>query len=349
MPKVSVIAPVYKVEQYLHRCVDSILSQTFRDFELILVDDGSPDSCGVICDEYEIKDSRVKVLHIENGGVSRARNKGLDIAKGKYIAFCDSDDWWEPQLLERTVFLMESGEWDWVSFQFQRVCDDGSVAPHQYHTGEKHVFSVDDKMEYMLREFLQCRYGWEIWARIFRADIIQDNQIRFCETCGNYAEDMGFCAKYLLCARSFLTIGDCLYNYYQRPNSMMATSVELIKLNELNEVSFDVCAFAKKNLPSTIYKSMVGVIHFQVLYNQFSRLFYTEKFRLFRNYVRKVQRQDWFFSGACATIRNWSTLKAFYGKNNALLISNLAFFCLHRCWNLYAILKRCCKLIGGKG
>ena len=89
MPEVSVIVPVYKVEAYLRRCVDSILAQTFTDFELILVDDGSPDNCGAICDEYAEKDNRVRVIHKENGGVSSARNAGLDAAAGNYICFVE--------------------------------------------------------------------------------------------------------------------------------------------------------------------------------------------------------------------------------------------------------------------
>ena len=95
MAKVSVIIPVYKAANCLRRCVDSILNQTFTDFELILVDDGSPDQSGRICDEYAIRDTRVKTVHKENGGVSTARNAGLDIAIGKWIVFVDSDDWCE--------------------------------------------------------------------------------------------------------------------------------------------------------------------------------------------------------------------------------------------------------------
>ena len=91
--KVSAIVPVYNVEKYIYRCVDSILNQTFSDFELILVDDGSPDNCPQICDEYAKKDSRIKVIHKENGGLSSARNAGLDIASGEWISFIDSDDW----------------------------------------------------------------------------------------------------------------------------------------------------------------------------------------------------------------------------------------------------------------
>ena len=97
---VSVIVPVYKAEKWLHRCVDSILTQTMEDFELLLIDDGSPDRSGEICDEYAAKDSRVRVFHKENGGVSSARNLGLDNAKGEYICFLDSDDWIDSETLE---------------------------------------------------------------------------------------------------------------------------------------------------------------------------------------------------------------------------------------------------------
>ncbi len=100
MPEISVIVPVYKVEAYLPRCVDSILAQTFNDFELWLVDDGSPDNCGKICDEYASRDSRIHVIHKQNGGLSSARNAALDVCNGKYVSFVDSDDWVTPDFLE---------------------------------------------------------------------------------------------------------------------------------------------------------------------------------------------------------------------------------------------------------
>ena len=91
--KTSVIVPIYKVEEYLHRCIDSIINQTYTNLEIILVDDGSPDNCPMICDEYAKKDSRIRVIHKKNGGLSDARNAGLEIATGEYIGFVDSDDW----------------------------------------------------------------------------------------------------------------------------------------------------------------------------------------------------------------------------------------------------------------
>ena len=99
-PKISIIVPVYKVEKYLHRCLDSIVNQTFTDWECILIDDGSPDNSGIICDEYAQMDRRFKVIHQENKGVSAARNAGLDVAKGEWIGFVDSDDWIEKETYE---------------------------------------------------------------------------------------------------------------------------------------------------------------------------------------------------------------------------------------------------------
>ena len=107
MPEISVIVPVYKVEKYLDRCVRSLLRQTFDDLEIILVDDGSPDSCGSMCDAWAEKESRIWVIHKENGGLSSALNAGLAQAHGKYICFTDSDDWVEPQMLEHLHDLLQ--------------------------------------------------------------------------------------------------------------------------------------------------------------------------------------------------------------------------------------------------
>ena len=106
-PQISVIVPIYNVEKYIHKCIDSILSQTFTDFELILVDDGSPDKCGEICEQYAIKDDRIKVIHKENGGLSDARNVGVQYVNGGYTIFVDSDDWIESTMIEEMVKLID--------------------------------------------------------------------------------------------------------------------------------------------------------------------------------------------------------------------------------------------------
>ena len=119
-PVISIIVPVYKVEKQLNKCIESILNQTFKDYELILVDDGSPDNCGHICDEYEKKDSRIKVIHKKNGGLSDARNAGLDIALGKYIGFVDSDDIIHPQMYEKLYNCINKSNLDIVQCKFKR-------------------------------------------------------------------------------------------------------------------------------------------------------------------------------------------------------------------------------------
>lgn len=112
MPKISVIVPVYNVEQYLAACVQSVLAQTYRDFELILVDDGSPDRCGALCDGYALQDGRVRVVHKKNGGLSSARNAGLDVMQGQYVTFVDSDDVVHPQYLEILLSLLQKEDAD---------------------------------------------------------------------------------------------------------------------------------------------------------------------------------------------------------------------------------------------
>ena len=114
MPRLSIIVPVYKVEKYIHKCVDSILNQTFTDFELILVDDGSPDNCGRICDEYAEKDSRVRVIHKENGGLSDARNYGIDAAEGSILGFVDSDDMIDNDMYDQMIRFLDNNELDIV-------------------------------------------------------------------------------------------------------------------------------------------------------------------------------------------------------------------------------------------
>lgn len=130
MCRVSVIVPVYQVEAYLARCLDSLLAQTFEDFELILVNDGTRDGCPEIMNAYAAKDARIRILHKENGGLSSARNAGLDVAQGEYVAFVDSDDYVAPALLEDTVRAAEQSGADLVLFNYQLVVDGVEQGPY---------------------------------------------------------------------------------------------------------------------------------------------------------------------------------------------------------------------------
>lgn len=210
MPKISVIVPVYNTEQYLHRCIDSILAQTFTDFELLLIDDGSKDSSGRICDEYALKDSRIRVFHKKNGGVSSARNLGLDNAKGEWISFVDSDDWVENKYIEE---LFSNGQFDFVACYYKA---------EDWDTWVSQPF---DNCSYYGNNIHKClnlnikRMVYNV-CKLFNNEIIKENHIRF-DTVISYGEDTIFTFEYLAHVKSIKTISSALYHYeYSTPNSL---------------------------------------------------------------------------------------------------------------------------------
>lgn len=219
---VSVIVPVYNVEQYLEKCVDSVLAQTMADFELILVDDGSTDSSGKLCDQILTKDNRIKVIHKQNGGLSSARNAGLDIACGKYIYFLDSDDYVDPVLLEKTIFVMEEKQSDWVGFGMKKEDPEGNLLENIcFVAREIEVKNEEDRMEFLLEYLLNYRLGWEAWSRIYKREIIEKYNLRFVSEREIFAEDMLFSFFYWLYAEKCVILPDAFYHYIQRADSLM--------------------------------------------------------------------------------------------------------------------------------
>ena len=212
MPALSIIVPVYKTEKYLPKCIDSILAQTYADFELILIDDGSPDRCGEICDEYALKDGRITVIHQENKGVSAARNAGLDIAKGEYIGFVDSDDWIEPEMYEILVTTIVSRRTDIV------ICG----CAQRNENGELIMFDFQSEGAYTQEQMLKAMYskpnpiGGILWNKLFLNNTIGD--LRFNENMRN-CEDGLFVIEYLFSAYSGFKITHPLYNVVQRTGS----------------------------------------------------------------------------------------------------------------------------------
>lgn len=179
MPAISVITPVYKVEKYLRKCVDSILNQTFTDFELFIVDDGSPDKCGEIADEYERKDSRVHVIHKENGGAPSARNAGIAEATGRYFYFPDSDDWLEPTYLNELYTLAEkTGAKLVVSGYTMEYFENGSAQSYEVSVEEKN-FSTRSEVRNNLHNYFNNMMMAVPWNKLYRADYIRENKILF--------------------------------------------------------------------------------------------------------------------------------------------------------------------------
>ena len=207
-PSISIIVPVYKTERYLCRCIDSILAQTYTDFELLLVDDGSPDNSSKICDEYAALDPRVRVFHKTNGGASSARNQGLAMAKGKWIAFCDSDDWTYPSWLN--IFGFENSDrWDLLcqGFRslkirngFEEIKEYGVDFAGDVRTGIQ-VFSDNNILGYL-------------WNKAFKREIIESNGLSFDENI-KFKEDEVFILKYLCFAKNVKSLNDIGYFYYE--------------------------------------------------------------------------------------------------------------------------------------
>lgn len=207
MPKVSVIVPVYKVEPYIRECLDSIKNQTFTDWECLLIDDGSPDESGIICDEYAAKDYRFKVFHKPNRGVSSARNLGVDKACGEWVMFVDSDDAIAENTLEICVHHAEREHLDIVQFSFAR---------DKRELGNVEGIDTDvlTREEYIKgREYLVC-----VGGNLLRADIIKDNHLLFNPDL-KLAEDQLFIYQYMTYVNRVVKLGDILYWYRQNPNS----------------------------------------------------------------------------------------------------------------------------------
>ena len=215
-PSFSIIIPVYNTEKYLSECLDSVLSQTFEDFELLLIDDGSSDNSGKICDEYARKDGRISVFHQENRGLSDARNRGLDNAKGEYVVFADSDDLVMPQLLEAVYEQLRKG-YDLVSFGNRRTLTGGLIVHRNSEAYSYDFDSGEDLLDYLLDRFFPQR-SWNVWAQAFRRSLI-GTDLRFHDNREVYAEDMLFSLCYLTRVKRLINIPQELYVYEVREGS----------------------------------------------------------------------------------------------------------------------------------
>ena len=214
-PRVSVITPVYNVEHYLEECVQSIINQTYKDIEIILVDDGSKDRSGIICDQLKALDSRITVIHQKNGGLPVARNSGLRIARGDFILFIDSDDWIDKRMIETLVDRIESTNSD-VAVCNARVFNKmgfSSILQGRYND---EVIDYNDEMSiYFYYSALDA-----CWNHLFRSNIIFDNNIEFVSKSVVPQEDYYFQIKVYSYAKRIVTISDALYMYRERGTSI---------------------------------------------------------------------------------------------------------------------------------
>jgi len=203
--KISVIIPIYNVERYLRKCIDSVISQTYQNIELILVNDGSTDGSTKICDVYAAKDKRITVIHKENGGLSSARNAGLEIANGYYIAFLDSDDWIDTEMYQVLIQLLEQHDADISACGLKEIYDDKTLIAS--NTAQITKLDRTEAINSLITGHNSVRF--EVWNKVFKSEIIRG--IRFKE--GQIYEDVYFDRKVFLKLNKLVYIDLPMHNY----------------------------------------------------------------------------------------------------------------------------------------
>lgn len=256
-PLISVIVPVYKVEPYLDRCVQSIVDQTYSNLEIILVDDGSPDNCPVMCDAWVEKDRRVKVIHKKNGGSAQARNVGLEFASGQYIGFVDSDDFLLPEMyacLYRS--LIDTGS-DIAECGYCTVVNDAAF-PETHCLGKITVLNTVQALEAHIRN-RQCTQV--VWNKLYRKETI--DPVRFIE--GKTIDDEFFTYRVLANATQVAILDETLYCYRHQPDSIMHQSFSLKRLQAIEAKTLRL-EFIQKNFPELEKTAKVNLL-FSCLYS----------------------------------------------------------------------------------
>lgn len=237
---ISVVIPIYNVEQYILRCVDSVLNQTYQNLEIILVDDGSPDNCPKICDEYAVKDNRVRVIHKQNGGLSSARNAGIDVAEGEYITFIDSDDYVTPDYVETLYNAICEDKTDLAIGSHRAVYDNGTVIDRS--NNRRCTLSSQDALKCVLYDD-----GIDVsaWAKLYKTELFSD--IRYPE--GRLYEDAATTYKLIDKANRVSLDSKVIYNYMIRSNSIAAGAFSPKKMDLITSTR-EMCDYIKSKYPT---------------------------------------------------------------------------------------------------
>ena len=250
MSTVSIIVPIYKVEDYIRECIDSILAQTYPYFELILVDDGSPDNCGRICDDYAKGDNRIKVVHKVNGGISSARNAGLEVAKGEWIMHVDGDDWIEPDMIESLIEAAQITGADMVIGDFVKYGPSAGYNKLPTWSSDKKK-SMSNYLAYTMTT---------IWGSIAKRSLYADHSLKSPEGI-SYCEDFHLIVRLCHFAKKVVNVHRPFYHYRYRPTSIMSN---LNKKTEADEqwVYQDTIRFFKE---LGVYEDYRKVMSWRVL------------------------------------------------------------------------------------
>lgn len=286
MPKISVIVPVYNVEKYLYKCINSILEQTFNEFELILVNDGSTDNSGNICDEYAIKDRRVIVIHKENGGLSSARNAGLDIAKGSYISFIDSDDWIARDMYETLFDVGLKNDLDIVQCGYKSVYENSGMKAEV--NSKKIMFVYADKI--LTKFFYNQDISSVVWDKIYKKHLFMD--IRF--PVDQLLEDAFILSDIYYSAESMAVLKDIKYYYLQREGSIMKSGPSINLMLSSFKAYVNRIKVASKKQDSNLYNKAISGLASDFF--QYYRLIFLAEMNINNKKELKRELKNWYKS-----------------------------------------------------
>ncbi len=234
-PTVSIIVPVYNAEHTIGRCIESILNQEYTDFELLLINDGSTDNSGAICDAYAAKDSRVQVFHKENTGVSASRNLALDRAGGIYLQFLDSDDWITPDATKSLVRTMESGPCDMVISDFYRVV--GERLAQKGDIDDDSMMTREEYAAHMMENPADFYYG-VLWNKLYRRSIVEEHHLRMNPEI-SWCEDFMFNLEYIRWAETFRAVQIPIYYYVKTKGSLASQSLTISQTVKMKRMVFE--------------------------------------------------------------------------------------------------------------
>lgn len=248
---ISVIVPIYKVELYLNRCIQSIVNQTYSDLEIILVDDGSPDKCPEICDEWKKKDSRIKVIHKKNGGLSDARNAGMQIMTGDYVSYVDSDDWISNDMYEKMLNTIKQYRADICECRFEKTSSDIKADKKGYKT-DVNILNKEEALKAVVEE----KINPVVWNKIYKREIAGG---LFFEK-GKCNEDEFWTYKAVDKAQKIIQIEDVCYYYFFREDSIINETYKIQRLDAL-EARYQRMKYLEK------YPDIYGIAKRRLVFN----------------------------------------------------------------------------------
>jgi glycosyltransferase involved in cell wall biosynthesis len=321
---VSIIVPAYNVEKYIRECLESLVEQTYRNVEIIVVDDGSRDGTWAIISEFMKNDSRIRGFRQDNKGVSAARNFALKKACGYYIQFVDADDYLARDAVEKLVRAIEIHYADWVNFQYYRVDENGKpLDDYNFTNGVINLSDDESKLVFIRDILIEYLVGYEIWDKLYSAEIIKKANLKFDENC-HMGEDLEFNICYSLFAKSVVCLEDRLYYYRVRSDSAMRSIIDLPANLDERMVLIEG---AQKSYEKCTSKSYVHKFY-QIFYKLF--LYVSKGYSALEvaEAVKDLERRDFLISHLSEALSHKSEFESFLSPEMASIYWRYGYYIL---------------------